>query len=308
MAILSMQNVTNVFDIPLTAVVADKKFNYRSVMDSDTISDLAISIKKEGQLTPVRVQKRPDGKYDLVFGFRRYAAIKQLAAEKPEEYTTIRAEVEEQTPAVTRKVANITENMAREDLTTYDQAMAFLDLRNTEDMSGTRIANSIGKSISYVNNLMRVAEGLDDEILTRWRAECQPNFGYDKDGKRIPTAHPVCTMDWLTKLVAKTPKAQQSYELQVALGLEDPDEGEEGEEGEGNGPRSVGSPKRATMALLTKALETAEEGFKSAKGEDKSEIKGAISALRFAMGKVKSIRTTSKAVVFSAPKANESDE
>jgi len=168
--ILSLQNVTNVFDIPLTAIVAEKKMNYRTTMDDDTIEDLAGAIKREGQLTPVRVQKRPDGKFDLVYGFRRYAAFKRLAAEKPEVYTTIRAEVsDEETPVVVRKIANLAENLAREDLTTYDQAVAFLDLKNAEDMTGTRIANSIGKSVSYVNNLVRIIEGLDDSVLTRWR-------------------------------------------------------------------------------------------------------------------------------------------
>jgi len=302
--ILSLQNVTNVFDIPLTAIVAEKKMNYRTTMDDDTIEDLAGAIKREGQLTPVRVQKRPDGKFDLVYGFRRYAAFKRLAAEKPEVYTTIRAEVsDEETPVVVRKIANLAENLAREDLTTYDQAVAFLDLKNAEDMTGTRIANSIGKSVSYVNNLVRIIEGLDDSVLTRWKAECHPNFGYDKEGKKLPNQHAVCTMDWLGKLVAKTPKAQQNYELEVALGLRDPDEDENGDEGEGNGPRSIGSPKRATMVNLTKALEAAEQKMKEAKADEKPELKGIVSALKFAMGKVKSIKG-----VYTTPNPNDKDD
>lgn len=285
---MEIQNVTNLFDIPVGLIIADKKQNFRTVMDAGTISELAQSIKNEGQQSPVRVQKRPDGKYDLIYGFRRYAAVVQLKQD------TIRAEVSEAMESVDRKLANITENMAREDLTTYDQAVAFLDLHKAHDMSGARIAHSVGKSTQFVNNLLRVIEGVDDVILKRWAHECTPDFGRDKEGKKIPNIRKVCTMEWLTKLAANVPKDSQEYELRVALGEVDPDDGGEddegGDEGSDTTPRQVGSPKRASMKQLSAALEAIEEKFKEAKSEDKEFLSGARATLKYAIGKTQSIK------------------
>ena len=284
------QNIaTNYLDIPLSLIIADKRLNSRKVMDEDTIAELATTIKKEGQLTPVKVERTKDGKFSLVFGYRRFEAISLLNKENPEKWPTIRAEVVDPMDPLARKLANIAENMAREDLTTFDQAVAFTDLQKTNDLSGSRIASSVGKSVAYVNNLLRIHDGLDDSVLARWRAECMPNFGYDKEGKKLSNMHRVCTMDWLTKLVAKTPRDQQNYELQVALGLVDPDEGDDEEGGNGE-PRQVGSAKRATMVNLKKALEAAEAKSKEAKADEKPELKGIVTALKFAIGSIKSIR------------------
>ncbi len=292
MSTIVLENANTTINIPLSMIIADKKLNSRTVMDEDTIDGLAKTIKAEGQMTPVRVEKREDGKFSLIYGYRRFAAIKKLAADKPEEWGTIRAEVSEPLDVVQRKLANIAENMAREDLTPFDQAVAFLDLNKTHDMTGIKIANSVGKSVSYVNNLMRVIEGIDDSIIRRWEQECQPNFGRDKEGKKLPNVHKVCTMDWLTSLVKKTPKAEQEHELRVALGLEQDDKEETGEKGEGReAGGEVNAPKRATMKNLNAAMEAAELAKKEAKSAtDKAFAENVIHVLKFAIGKTKSIK------------------
>lgn len=290
--------VHGVFELPIKQVIANPKANARSSMNEEAVEDLAQTIKREGQMQAVRVEKRPDGKYELVFGFRRHAAITKLGQE------TIRAEVIEPMDPAARKIANIAENMAREDLTTYDQSMAFLDLQKSHDMSGSKIANSVGKSVPYVNNLIRIAEGLDESILRRWREECAPNFGKDKEGKKLPNVHAVCTTEWLGKLVAKVPRANQEYELKVAMGLIDPDaeDDDDEEDGEGNkrGRSDLETARRATMKNLEKALKAAEEKLGQVKAEEKPEVKGVISALKFAMGKTQGIKG-----VYTTPKPGE---
>ena len=44
----------------------------------ESIERLASSIEKDGLLSPITVCKRDDGKYNLIFGERRYKAYKYL--------------------------------------------------------------------------------------------------------------------------------------------------------------------------------------------------------------------------------------
>lgn len=286
----------SVYELPLALIVADPKKNSRTAMSPDAVEELAETIKREGQLSPVKVEKRQDGKFELVFGYRRFAAIKLLRekAKKEDEFTSIRAEVVEPMDPVNRKLQNIAENLAREDLSPYDQALAFYDLKKSNDLSAKSISSSVGKSVSYINNLTRIYESCDDAILKRWKEECAPNFGIDKEGKKVPNIRKVCTMDWLTKL-ATVPRAEQEHQLHVALGLVEDDDGDDGEEGDEDGdstPR-VGAPKRASMKNLTSALEAAEAKLKASKKDGGAEVdalKGVIAGLKFAIGKTQTLK------------------
>jgi len=274
------------YDIPLSMIDADPKRNVRTVMDEAKLREITESLKKVGQLTPAKVEKKHNGRFDMVFGFRRLEAAKLL------EWPTLRCEIEEVAlSGVDRRLANIAENLAREDLTTYDQAMAFRNLKNEDDLSGIKIGQHVGRSTQYVNNLIRVAEGLDDVVLRRWREECEPRFGKDKDGKKLDGVLQICTMDWLAKLVANVPKDGHEHEMLKAMGLVADEDDEESDAGSGRSPSQTGAPKRATKAELDRALEMAEAKFKEAKGDDnKAEIRGVVMALKFAIGKNKSIR------------------
>ncbi|HHE36586.1 MAG TPA: hypothetical protein ENL16_02105, partial [Candidatus Woesearchaeota archaeon] len=56
--------------------------NYRTNFSITDIKALADSIKTVGQIQHVIVNRRPDGKYELVAGQRRYYAITLLNLEK----------------------------------------------------------------------------------------------------------------------------------------------------------------------------------------------------------------------------------
>lgn len=294
-----LTSAPDTFDVPLANIVADPKTNTRSVMDDDEFMELTESMKRQGQIQAVEVTPRPDGKFDLILGFRRFAVSKVL------EWPTIRCQMtkdKEGKPldAKTRKIRNMSENLARENLTPYDQAVGFTDLRKVHDMSAQLIANNVGKSVSYVNNLVRVYEGLDESVIKRWREECNPNFGFDKDGKKLPNVRPVCTMNWLTDLVGnkEIPKSNQELELRRALGLIPDEEDDDTERGPNNGSDN---PKRPPMGWLKKALESAEAKRKEAKTtQEKDWLDGVVSTLKYATGKHQSIKG-----VFTNPKQGE---
>lgn len=299
-----------VFDrIKIALINADPKKNSRTTIDQGKIDELALTMKREGQLQPIRVEIAPNGRFDLVFGYRRIAAAQKLG------WTEIDAEIVAQMSPVDRKVANMLENMGREDLTTFDQANGFHELQKTYGMSGTSIAHSIGKSVPYVNNLIRIIEGLDTTVLERWKEECTPSFGKDPEtGKRLPNVHTVCTTEWLGKLVSRVPRAEQEHELKVALGListdEDGNDESEGDQGGGGAKRDTDAPRRATMKQLERALEAAEAKVKelreAAKGKDQRNdelvaAQATVATLKFAMGKTQTL----KAIGYTNPKPGE---
>ena len=119
----------NTQSIPLKSIVADKSFNVRknlagvanpdprSESDKDTtIEKLASEIRRDGLINPLVVRIDENGKYLLIAGFRRYAALSILAKEDPAKYAS--AEVRVYDGDISGAYfLNVTENTARNDLT-----------------------------------------------------------------------------------------------------------------------------------------------------------------------------------------------
>ena len=67
--------------------------------------------------------------------------------------------------------------------------------------SGPRIARALGRSESYINNLIRVVERSSPAVLVRWREE--------QSGQLVP----VCATDWLVQ-ICLLPHERQDAELE----------------------------------------------------------------------------------------------
>jgi hypothetical protein len=65
--------------IPLDAVVEDPTFRLRETGD---VSTLATSLGRLGQLTPVELRRVAEGKWQVVAGFRRVAALRMLQRDR----------------------------------------------------------------------------------------------------------------------------------------------------------------------------------------------------------------------------------
>lgn len=278
--------------IPLKSIRVDPERNCRTSVGQ--VDDLAASIKRDGLLQPVGVVKDGDS-YELVYGYRRMAALQKLGQE------FVPAEVVETMSEADRSIRNLAENMARADLTPYEQARALSTLQEAHDLSGAVIAARVGKSPSYVNNLIRIYRGLAPVVIERWQEESTPGFGVNSEtGKKDPEAIAVCQTDWLGKLVGKVPKDQHAHELGVALGeIEVPvDDGEDGDvsgDGEGNedaddSNTSPMGPDRVSAKVLKDMISQLGRELKAAEGEFADEIKSALAALKWAAGKSQAIR------------------
>lgn len=92
-------------------------------LEKKHVDELARSIDENGQLQPVQVAKRVRGeKFDLVFGKRRFLAIKKLGRD------TIKAEVVDWLPSTEVSRRRAIENLHRDGLSIVEEALAVLQL------------------------------------------------------------------------------------------------------------------------------------------------------------------------------------
>lgn len=135
--------------IDIQEIVANAK-QPRTHFENEKIQELAVSIQQNGLLQPVVV--RPyNGKYQIVVGERRYRAC-QLAglSEVPclvQEYN------EEQTAT-----AALVENIQRENLSPIEEALAYQQLLDTQNITQEELAEKVGKKQSTIANKLRLLQ------------------------------------------------------------------------------------------------------------------------------------------------------
>ena len=136
-------------------------YQTRSSFSSESLQELAESIKTSGVLQPVVVRSGKDGRYTLILGERRCRAAK-LAGK-----TTV--------PAIVRTVSDqqaaeltIVENLQRQDLNCLDQARAYARLSQDFGMTQEQIAQRVGVSRETVANYVRLLK-LPEPVLRYMR-------------------------------------------------------------------------------------------------------------------------------------------
>ena len=268
-------------------IVADPAFNVRSKIgkkgeeEYQGIPELAADIKKSGQLVPVMVRTPgKDGKYSLIAGFRRHAAI---ALNKGE---TILATIME-TDEVGAAIMNAKENVIRDGISSYDFAKRCVELRDRFKLTQANIAREFaagtkmegqGLSRSYIGNLMSCIDKLQPDILNAWKNGTAPAL--------------TTLISW-----AALERDEQVHAWQEHLGLSTDEESGEGEEGEGEGGDKKKKPRKATEGNLIAAIRAVKSDAKLSET-----VKDALlAALGFAYGKTKTLKVGQR-VVFD-PKA-----
>lgn len=131
----------------------------RKDFDEEALKELSDSIRENGVIQPIIVQKKGSG-YRIVAGERRWRASR-LAGLK-----VIPAIVRELTDQQTMEQALI-ENLQREDLNPLEEAYAMQNLLKTHKMSQEQLAKKLGKPRATVANTVRlinIDESLQDFI------------------------------------------------------------------------------------------------------------------------------------------------
>ncbi len=135
--------------------ISPNPFQPRSEFDSESLEELASSIKEHGVVQPIIV--KPVGEdYQLVAGERRWRACKLAGL------STIPAIVRDFSEAEMMEIA-LVENLQREDLNPMEEAVAYNEVINRIGLTQQELADRIGKSRSQVANtlrLLRLAAGV----------------------------------------------------------------------------------------------------------------------------------------------------
>ena len=131
------------------SAVQPNRYQPRKEFNPDALQDLAESIKVYGILQPIIVRKLGIDSYELIAGERRLRASKLVGLEK------IPAIIREYTDAQTSEIS-IIENVQRQDLNAIEEARAYERLIRDFGHTQEELAAKIGRSPSYISNLLRL--------------------------------------------------------------------------------------------------------------------------------------------------------
>ncbi|SNR66543.1 ParB/RepB/Spo0J family partition protein [Paracoccus sediminis] len=111
-----------VLDLPLDTVEATHLQRDRMHMDPEDMASLKASIRNRNQQMPIEVVALPDGRYGLVSGARRLAALTALRDETGDDrFATVKALLRPFEAAPEAYLAMVEENEIRADLSFYER-------------------------------------------------------------------------------------------------------------------------------------------------------------------------------------------
>lgn len=137
-------------NFPLSMIHFDKNENIR--VDYNNIEELANSIKDSGQLQPIGISKISEsGKHKLVYGFRRFIAIKEHLKNETIKVTLV-SEFE------SLETVQLIENIQREDLSDYEIGKALKTLKDQTKETNIQLAKRLSKTEKWVRDKLSHAE------------------------------------------------------------------------------------------------------------------------------------------------------
>ncbi len=147
----------SVRELPLSAI-GPNPYQPRREFDEGPLKELADSIAASGLLQPVVVRPRPDNRYELIAGERRWRAVQRLG------WTRIPAVVKDVDDRALLTLALI-ENLQRDDLSPIDAALGYQRLMDEFRLPQQEVARLVGKDRSTVSNTLRLLR-LPPEVQT----------------------------------------------------------------------------------------------------------------------------------------------
>lgn len=142
---------------PLTVLMVEpdriviSRFQPRQVFEPEALDELAAAIKTQGIVEPLIVRPSTAGNYELIAGERRLRASRLAKLER--------------VPVIVRELddrgaleMSLVENLLREDLNPVEEGNAFSRLSREFVLTHEEIASRIGKSRTYVTNMIRLTE------------------------------------------------------------------------------------------------------------------------------------------------------
>ena len=134
--------------LPLEKIIANPN-QPRKTFGEDELNELADSIRQQGVIQPILVEDAGDGTFTIIAGERRTRAARLAGLS--------------QIPAILRKyseekrmVVTLVENIQRSDLNPVEEAAAYRQLMELENLSQEDVAAKVGKNRATVANALRL--------------------------------------------------------------------------------------------------------------------------------------------------------
>jgi ParB family chromosome partitioning protein len=127
------------------------KYQPRVDMHSDSLEDLADSIRAQGIVQPIVVRPVSGGDYEIIAGERRWRAA-QLAG--LQEIPVVIRDLDDRAAIAVALI----ENIQRENLNPLEEARALERLIGEFEMTHQQAAEAVGRSRTAVSNLLRLLE------------------------------------------------------------------------------------------------------------------------------------------------------
>ena len=129
--------------------ISPNPYQPRIEFNQEELRELAQSIKENGLIQPIIVRKSDIYGYELIAGERR------LKASKLAGFTEIPAIIKEISNRESMQLA-IIENLQRSDLNPIEEAKAYQQLLEKNNMTHEELAQFMGKSRPYITNCLRL--------------------------------------------------------------------------------------------------------------------------------------------------------
>lgn len=133
--------------------IVSSTYNPRKDFRSETLQELADSIRQVGVLQPICVRPKEDG-FEIVYGERRYWAAAMAGLK------FIPALVRELSDAEAEDAA-ITENLQREDVTPREEAAAYKRALESGRHTIESLVGKFGKSEAYIRSRLKLCDLID---------------------------------------------------------------------------------------------------------------------------------------------------
>ena len=127
----------------------------RVFFDEDKLAELTESVKQEGILSPIIIEDAGDGTFYIIAGERRTRAARAAGLEK------VPVQLRKYSDARKLEVALI-ENIQRTDLNPVEEAQAYYQIMELENITQEEVALRVGKKRSTVANSIRLLKLPDD--------------------------------------------------------------------------------------------------------------------------------------------------
>ena len=154
----AMKPKERILDIPVEMIVRNPN-QPRKIFEEGPLFELAESIRVCGIIQPLNVRKTDREEYELISGERRLKAARLIGLKT---VPAIVMTVEEETSAVIALI----ENLQREDLSFFEEALAYEKLIQNFSFTQDALAFKLGKSQSAIANKLRLLK-LSDEIKAK---------------------------------------------------------------------------------------------------------------------------------------------